>query len=234
MIPACIFTYSGDALPLRECVRGVIAAGLVPYVFDDAESPLPRHMLAWLESNGAQYHVTDFQRNGNLNGTECALGIVCSMILAMRFTGSEIALKLDTDTLILDGSPFLTESTGVCAKAENRHIPYGACYSLTRGAAMAVFHGLQGQNDPTAPEDLTIWGAVLRSNTAHTIHDFNPNGGAFSAVPEQFQPSDCLKFAVCTFGNQPRSIPHVTQAMQTVNNYLQTNPKPSKQKPCPI
>lgn len=234
MIPACIFTYSGDALPLRECVRGVIAAGLVPFVFDDEESPLPRYMVEWIKSQDAQYHVTDFPRNGNLNGTECALGIVSCMIMAMNLSRERIALKIDSDTLILDASPFLTESTGVCATSENRHTPYGACYSLTMSAAMAAFVGLQGQSDPTSPEDLTIWREVFRSNTAHTIHDFNPSGGAFSAVPEIFHPADCLKFSVCTFGNQPRSIPNVTRAMQRVNNYLQTMKKPSKSISCPI
>ena len=234
MIPACIFTYSGDALPLRECVRAVIASGLVPFVFDDQESPLPRHMIAWLKSQDAQYHVTDFPRNGNLNGTECAMGIISCMIMAMHLSRERIAFKIDSDTLLIDALPFLAESTGVCATSENRFMPYGACYSLTRAAAMAVFHGLQGQNDALSPEDLTIWREVLRSNTAHTIHDFNPSGGAFSAVPEFFHPAECLKFSVCTFGNQPRSIPNVTRAMQRVNNYLQTNPKPSKSIPCPI
>jgi hypothetical protein len=234
MIPACIFTYSGDALPLRECVRGIIAAGLMPFVFDDADSPLPRHMVAWLESQGAAYHQTDFPRNGNLNGTDCCIGILSSMILAMHQARSRIAFKVDSDTLIIDPLPFIEQSTGVYSTAQNRRAAFGCCYSLTMEAAKAAFVTIQPQNDPTAPEDLTIWTAVQKSKQPHTMIDFFPNGGAFTAVPVDFLPADCLKFAVCTFGNEPRSIPRVTKAMQDVNNYLQSNPKPSKQEPCPI
>ena len=225
-IPCCIFSFSGDALPLRECINGAIAAGLVPYVFDDSNSPLPRHMITWIVENGGFHISTTFNRNGNLNGTDCAIGIVRSMIQSMILTRSKIALKIDSDTLILDASPFLEMSTGVCSLEHNRRDAFGCCYSLTMNDAIEVFmHLSDGEKIADAPEDLTIWGAIYELGLAHKMHNFNPNGGVFSAVPQSFLPVDCEKFAICTFGNAPRTAHGVTASMQKLNKYLQNKPK---------
>jgi hypothetical protein len=221
-IPCCIFTFSGDALPLRECVNGAIAAGLAPYVFDDINSPLPRHVSTWITENGGFHILTTFNRNGNLNGTACAIGIVRSMVQSMILSRSKIALKIDSDTLILDAKPFTEMSTGICSTQHDRRDAFGCCYSLTMSDAIEVFmHLSDGEQSENSPEDLTIWGAIKELGLAHKMHDFNPSGGAFSAVPKSFFPSDCVKFSVCTFGNAPRTPHDVTASMQRLNKFLQ-------------
>jgi len=224
--PACIFCYSGDALPVRECITGAIAAGLVPYVFDDSHSPLPRHMVTWIQDNGGHHILTTFERNGNLNGTKCAVGIVRSMIHAMILCRSTIAIKLDSDTLIIDASPFLAMSTGVCSLEIDRRDAFGCCYSLTMADAVEVYiHLSDGEVSADVPEDLAIWGAVCELGLHHKMHNFNPAGGAFSAVPSSFHPADCQKFSVCTFGNSPRTPEGVTISMQKLNKFLQLQRK---------
>lgn len=224
--PACIFCFSGDALPLRECIKGAIAAGLVPYVFDDSHAPLPRHMVTWIQENGGHHILTTFDRNGNLNGTECAVGIVRSMIHAMILCRSKLAVKLDSDTIILDASPFLEISTGVCSLEVNRREAFGCCYSLTMAAAVEVYISLsEGEIVDDVPEDLAIWGAVCELGLPHKMHNFTPTGGAFTAVPKVFHPDDCQKFSVCTFGNAPRTPEGVTISMQKLNKFLQSQPK---------
>jgi hypothetical protein len=61
-------------------------------------------------------------------------------------------------------------------------------------------------------------------NIRHKLHDFDPSGGAFSAVPQTFDPVDCAKFDVLTFGNVPKSgwkdrALEITLAMKRLNDF---------------
>jgi len=224
MIPACIFSYSGDALPLRECVRGAKLAGLLPVVCDDANAPIGRSQAAWIIANGGLYYQTEFERNGNLNGTKCAAGIARSLHAVMVETRARIAFKLDADTIILHPETFLGSSTGVCSTTMHRREAFGCCYTLTRKTARMVAMELSTLDDPTAPEDIAIWQSIKRLNLRHALHDFNPAGGAFSAVPKFYDPTDCQKFAACTFGNPPADgwrdrAMEVTIAMRRLNDF---------------
>ena len=204
MIPVCIFTYAGDSLPIRECVRSVIACGLFPVVCDDATNPLPRPTVAMLEDHGAEYIQTAFQRRGNLNGTDTAAGIARTLYDAARRYGTPSAIKLDSDTILIDPMPFLDGNVGVCSTVQNRRAAFGCCYSLTALTALEVAKDLEfGAFDPTAPEDLTIWDAVAATNHPQILHDFNPDGGVFCSVPMHSDPIDCTRFAALTFGNLP-------------------------------
>jgi len=204
MIPVCIFTYAGDSLPIKECVRSVIAAGLFPVVCDDAANPLPRTSQGWIEQSGAEYLQTTFTRRGNLNGTDCAAAIARTLHDAARRYGTASAMKLDSDTILIDPLPFLDGNVGVCSTAIDRRSSFGCCYALTAITALEVAKELEfGHFDPDAPEDLAIWDSVARIQHPRTMHDFNPEQGAFSAVPIGSDPCDCARFSALTFGNKP-------------------------------
>ena len=224
MIPACIFTYSGDALPLRECVRGAKIAGLLPVVIDDSHSPMGRTVWTWIESQGGLYFQSDFNRRGNLNGTECAAGIAKCLYEAMRLTHTAQAFKLDTDTIIQRYDRFQGISSGIYSTTLHRREAFGCAYTLTRDAARRVRDNLSRMDDPSAPEDQLIWQSIKRLNIRHKLHDFCPTGGAFSAVPPSFDPIDCAKFDVLTFGNRPASgwrdrAMQITLAMRKLNDW---------------
>jgi hypothetical protein len=224
MIPVCIFTYSGDALPLRECVKGVLLAGLKPVVFDDAHHPIGRAAAAWVESLGGIYRKTYFKRRGNLNGTECAAGIARSMHQAMVETQEVIAFKIDTDTIILRPDRFLGNSSGVCSSTPPARKAFGCSYTLTKNTATKVAEHLETLDDPAAPEDELIWDTIRHLGLRHAIYDFVASGGPFSAVPKYFDPVDCMKFDVLTFGNPPeegwKDRPlEITLAMKRLNDF---------------
>lgn len=204
MIPVCIFTYAGDSLPIRECVRSVIACGLFPVVCDDAANTLPRTTVAQLEDHGAEYVQTTFQRRGNLNGTDTAAGIARTLHEAAGRYGTASALKLDSDTILIDPMPFLAGNVGICSTVQDRRAAFGCVYALTASTALAVAKDLEfGHFDPTAPEDLAIWDAVAATNHPRTMHDFNAESGVFCSVPIGSDPFDCTRFAALTFGNLP-------------------------------
>jgi hypothetical protein len=204
MIPVCIFTYAGDSLPIRECVRSVINAGLFPVVCDDAADSLSRDVVAMLEDAGAEYVLTTFERRGNLNGTDTAAGIARTLHEACGRYGTSCAIKLDSDTILIDPTQFLNGNVGVHSTVQNRRAAFGCVYSLAAETALCVAKELEfGHFDPTAPEDLAIWDAVAALNHQRTMHDFNPDHGAFASVPIGSDPVDCIRFAALTFGNVP-------------------------------
>jgi hypothetical protein len=204
MTPVCIFTYRGDELPLRECVRSVLAARLCPVVCDDSADPLPEWILGWLDSVGAEYLTTLFPRRGNLNGTDCAAGIARTMAAAAKRYGMPSALKLDADTILIDPTPFLAGNVGACSTTQARRDAFGACYALRRETAENIARELEFQPiDETAPEDLTVWQTARDLGEALTLHDCKPDSGLFAAVPISSSPEDCMRFASLTFGNEP-------------------------------
>jgi len=226
MIPVCIFTYSGDALPIKECVRSVIAAGLFPVVCDDSANPLPGTARGWIEQSCAEYLQTTFTRRGNLNGTDCAAAIARTLYEAARRYGTASAMKLDSDTILIDPTPFMDGNVGVMSSQHARRSAFGCVYALTALTALEVAKELEfGILDESAPEDLAIWDAVSAVQHPRTMHDFRPKGGAFSAVPIGSDPCDCGRFAALTFGNPPatgwtdRGF-QIFREMQRFNNHL--------------
>ncbi len=83
-LTAAIFAYGGDALPVIECVRHLTQLGVRVWVFDDSKHRLPGWVQGQLWRMGAAYDVTKFPRRGNLNGTECCIGILEAMLSEER------------------------------------------------------------------------------------------------------------------------------------------------------
>lgn len=197
---AAIFAYAGDSLPVIECVRHLTRSGVLAWVFDDSDHRLPGWVRGQLETMGAIYSRTTFPRRGNLNGTACAIGILESMLS----TGADVVAKIDADTLVVQPDLFAAGTVGCCSTMTARRDAFGACYSIRREtiiAALAILRGMP--DDPTAPEDLTIWSAIRATGHAFEMLDHAPHGGGLAAVPMGAPVDRPERFAALTFGNRP-------------------------------
>lgn len=204
MIPVCIFTFRGDALPVLEAARSVVAAGCLPVICDDAADPLPPWCRGSLEAMGCEYLRTTFPRRGNLNGTDCAAGIAGTLAAAAARHDSPVAIKVDADTVLLDPVPFLPGNVGMGSATIARREAFGCAYSLAATTARGVAASLTAAPlDPSAPEDVTIWREVQRSGHPCTLHEFAPLGGLLCAVPTDIDAVAPRRFAALTLGNPP-------------------------------
>ena len=199
-LTAAVFAYAGDALPVVECVRHLTWIGVRAWVFDDAENPLPGWVRGDIWRMGAAYEATTFPRQGNLNGTACAIGILESMLS----TGADVVAKIDADTLVVHPEMFAAGTVGCCSTSTNWRDCFGACYSMRREtivAALAILRGLP--DDPTCPEDLTIWTAIRATGHPFQMIDHDPDGGGLAGVPIGSPVDRPERFAALTFGNPP-------------------------------
>jgi hypothetical protein len=198
---AAVFAYAGDALPVIECCLRLMRAGVRPWVFDDAKASLPGWVRGSLFQMGAGHFLADFDRRGNLNGTECCLGILSAMLS----TEAETVLKIDADTLLVRPEFFAPGNVGCCSTMTARRDAFGACYSLNRDtikAALAILRGMP--RDPYCPEDLTIWSAIRATGHPFEMIDHHPDGGGLAAVPIGSPVDRPERFAALTFGNPPK------------------------------
>lgn len=197
---AVIFAYSGDALPLIECVSRLVALGIETWVFDDAGHPLPGNVQGKLWQLGAAYDRTTFERNRNLNGTECCKG----MLRAMLSTGDDVFLKIDADTLLVNPSTFSGGNVGCHSTSQARRSAFGCCYSIRRETAQAVLSSFDAMpDDPTAPEDVAIWEAIRATGHEFTMIDHDAEQCGLAAVPMGAAVDRPGRFGALTFGNVP-------------------------------
>lgn len=199
-LTAAVFAYAGDSLSVIECVRHLTRLGVRAWVFDDSAHRLPGWVQGELWQMGVAYSVTHFPRRGNLNGTPCAIGILESMLS----TGADVVAKIDADTLVVHPDLFAAGNVGCCSTMTARRDAFGACYSIRRETITAALSILRGMpDDPIAPEDLTIWGAIRATGHAFDMIDHAPDGGGLAAVPLGSPVDRPERFAVLTFGNLP-------------------------------
>lgn len=120
-IATVIMTFSGDAMCLQQCLRGLEEQkkkgyDLDIYIIDDAASPITntndikvditQHKLH-CGAHSYSYKQSHFNRNFNLNGTECAMGIIMEMIRCSRESGAQYVMKVDSDMYIRNLNRFL-------------------------------------------------------------------------------------------------------------------------------
>lgn len=113
-IAVVIMTFSGDAACLRQCLRGLevqkkLGYDLDIHIIDDAANPINNssdikvdiesHQLI-CDDNAYNYRKSHFNRNFNLNGTECAMGMLMEMIRCSRESGAQYIMKVDCDMYI--------------------------------------------------------------------------------------------------------------------------------------
>lgn len=196
---------------IRWWVEGIRLAGFIPVVLDDGRDPLPGTARGWLESAGVEYRQTVFHRRGNLNGTDVAAEICAELAAAAARHGTDHALKVDDDTVILDPELFsgqiLAGAVGLTWAGDRRGGAYGMAYSLRIDVAEAIAEHLRGLPvDRGAPEDLTVWAAAraIVGEDQLVRHEFAPDAGPFSALPIGAEVKDAVeRFGVLTVGNEP-------------------------------
>lgn len=206
-IPACIFTWSGAALRLPWAVRGALQAGLRPVVCQDGAAPLPPHVLGWLASERVEVRTTTFPRRGNLNGTDCAAGILGELATACIRHGSTHAIKLDDDTVIVRPGRLKADpltAAGLSWPQKGRDAAFGMAYAVPGLAAASAAAFLESAAlDAKAPEDLTVW-AALEGLCHRTLHPFSMGSGPFTALPLGGNAVEAVeRFDVVTVGNPP-------------------------------
>lgn len=206
-IPACIFTYSGASLHLPWAVLGALQAGLIPVVCQDAADPLPGHVLGDLAAKGIEVRSTRFPRRGNLNGTDCAAGILHELAAACRRYGSRHAWKLDDDTVAVRPEVLSAPwdmAVGLSWPQAGREAAFGMAYAVPGYAAAHAAARLSTLPvDPKAPEDLTVW-AALEGMCERLLKPFDPTGGPFTALPIHADAHEAVvRFDIITVGNPP-------------------------------
>ena len=85
-IAVVIMSFSGDKPCLNECLRGIELQkskgyNIEVFIIDDANNPLE---LSEEQLKQVHYRKSYFNRNGNLNGTQCAIGMLMEMVRCAR------------------------------------------------------------------------------------------------------------------------------------------------------
>ena len=106
-IGVCIFTYNKDKQCLIECLRALErqkknGLDLDIYIFDDGRNPIQN------PPSGYHYKKTYFNRNGNLNGIQCAQGMLLEMVKVSRQSQCQYIMKVDSDMVIRDLKEFMS------------------------------------------------------------------------------------------------------------------------------
>lgn len=175
----CIFTFGGDSGCLATCVERLhklqYPRNFEIFVFDDGQNPLEQ-----VPAN-VYYQRTYFNRNGNLNGTECAHGILMALLHAARQARAEYVMKIDSDMLVLNFERFLKplkeNPLSVIGFKLNDKMQYaaGVCYAMpVEGLYNAVkgfsaWYTRESETEEFAPHCPEDWG-VTRSVSA--INDY--------------------------------------------------------------
>ena len=108
-IAVFIMSFSGDKPCLTQCLRGIEQQqkkgyNIEVFIIDDANSPLE---LSEEQLQQVNYRKSYFNRNGNLNGTQCAHGMLIEMLRCARESKAEYILKVDSDMYIRSLDRFL-------------------------------------------------------------------------------------------------------------------------------
>ncbi len=116
----CMFSYRGEDEVILMAVdtirRNMPYANI--HVFDDGGDPLPDDVSDSLRlSAGVHYHVTKFERGGNLNGKAAVCGVLDCLLQAIQQDGNEdgYVIKTDPDTLFLRPDEYLNMMEDGCA-----------------------------------------------------------------------------------------------------------------------
>jgi hypothetical protein len=94
---AVLFSYSGDAGLVVHTAARALELGCTVTIADDSRSPMPEDACDRLRTIGCRVLATDFNRKGNLNGTECAVGMLDTFRDAAAAHGADTIIKLDPD-----------------------------------------------------------------------------------------------------------------------------------------
>lgn len=101
-----IMTYKGDQEIIPYCVRSLLKIfeknPLEIYVMDDSKNPMNGRNVRWLKNlapNKIFYEQTSFERNKNLNGMPCVVGMMEKFIEHANGRDA-LNIKIDPDTIV--------------------------------------------------------------------------------------------------------------------------------------
>ena len=188
------FTCARDAdlVPLwAHSIRRLLPDAPLIAAVDRADEgmPLPRKVTRL---------VTDFDRQGNLNGVEAIAGILASIKLVGQITGLPV-VKMDSDT-VLTGAGWLEELAvrdyvgfegGIALTAT------GICYGMTAAGAAKILQGISPwpwQTGGKFPEDQTIY-ALAQMYTRARLHPWGKGEHVLAFMPSHFGHPDALRKA---------------------------------------
>lgn len=198
------FTYGPDGPALLESIDSFRAAGGSHVaIFDEVRDPISADTLAAIQPDLRQ--STTYKRGGNLRGWENVLGqLDCMERACLHFNGSG-ALKIDSDTLVLDLDWIHEDAPMSGFMAGGEAFLFGLAYHLRLDAIRTIRASMLGRyrsdKDPVA-EDRTIsteamwlWGQQV-----NVIGWNQKRAGGWDygrTPPERYQ--NC---AAITFGNR--------------------------------
>lgn len=188
------FTCSRDAalVPLwAHAIRRLCPASPLVVAVDraDADMPLPRKVTRF---------VTDFDRQGNLNGLEAVAGILGTIAAVGQGFGLPV-VKIDTDT-ILTGCSWLDEfeeSDYIGFEGGYPLTATGICYGMTSAGAQRIIAGSSPwpwQSSGKLPEDQTICSLALLHGRAR-LHPWDGGRHVLAFMPGHFGRPEVLRKA---------------------------------------
>lgn len=145
----------------RDRDKAVLATRTVP----------PKYPVTWIVDAadadlaapaGVDLLVRPFNRGRNLWGTEAVLGISC--VLADLAAEDGRVLKMDSDCLLLNPTPFLAGDLAGMAHKTAALAAYGLAYALSEKAALAALEALRRSarlGTDLGGEDVCITAAAL-------------------------------------------------------------------------
>lgn len=181
-IAVVIMSFSGDKQCLLQCLRGLEEQkkkgyDLEVFVLDDNEHPLD---LSEEELKHFTYRKTFFPRNKNLNGSQCALGMLMEMVRCARSCKAEYLMKVDCDMYIrtierfievLENEPqsvigFQLRPTMNYAAGVTYILPAQGLYNTVKNFYKWLEHEKKGNEQfiPHIPEDWAISRSVAWVN----------------------------------------------------------------------
>lgn len=197
-----VMTYKEDGDMVYWCLRSVLDVfRKVPveiYVMDDSNNPMDAVQVERILSLDpcVKYERTTFERNRNLNGRSCVVGMMEKFV--EHAAGREaLNIKIDPDTILLGRRIFNEfwniENTGYCASSRPGCYFSGVVYMWKSDAAERALEiinkgGIDHLPEDKGPEDFIIGvllslGALPRLSTLIRSWDNDAKKGYSAAWP---------------------------------------------------
>lgn len=196
MLYVC-FTYAPDAPLLEFSARRLrqLDPEAIIVAISDSAAPIPSEHAP----NGVLHRVSDFPRNGNLNGLDCILGMLQTMVALCKEFDADHIIKFDADLWANNIGAFLTsvDSGSFDYLATERwHFgqPAGYIYRLSARLLDRLAEEITSRQElglfPPSnkyPEDQTIYALAMQCRASASLIPFTSGAstGVVDCTPEQ-------------------------------------------------
>lgn len=216
-----VFTYNEDQDVLPYCVDAVLKVfkdNCKIFILDDNNHPMDESIVDGIvkKDNCITYRKTTFERNHNLNGKECCLGMMEQYILNSNGDKEGVTVKLDPDTIITSYNifeEFLNEPTNYMGSHRPGGIFSGLVYCIKNHILEKQLEILKMVDFPMnrGPEDVClglIASLLSMPEQPKIIRDWNPvTGGNATAWNYENEVNEMVakvyfkNFDIITMGN---------------------------------